>query len=110
MGKGKPYVNDFLYRELNRYSEFREMALRVIPEDWRNGTSVFQEAAQVRIDQILSRGIPEGWGEISIPYLEGRFMEWVTPEETPWLWAYKQLTGALLDPETVRSALNNISR
>lgn len=105
---GTPYIGDIVFEGLSRNGEFLGKARELIAVDWREGTDSFRQYAGPLVDAILGGNKARTWGTFEFPYIEGRAMEWVTPTDEPWLWAYKMLTGSLMDPGTVRRALRDI--
>jgi hypothetical protein len=105
---GTPYIGDVVFERLNRDEGFAEKARELISADWREGTDTFRRYAGSLVDEIFAKGISRTWGDFEFSYVEGRAMEWVTPKAEPWLWAYKVMTGALVDSGTVRRALRDI--
>lgn len=102
---GKKFIGDIFFEGLKEFPGFTEEARKLIADDWREGTDTFRRYAGPMVHEIHGRGIIDSWGEFGFGYIEGRFMEWLDPERDSWLWAYKNLTGALIDPATVRAAL-----
>lgn len=105
---GTPYIGDVVFEGLSRNGEFLGKARELIAADWREGTDGFRQYAGPLVDAILGSNKTRTWGTFGFPYVESRAMEWVTPVGEPWLWAYKTMTGALVDPDTVRRALRRI--
>lgn len=105
---GTPYIGDVVFERLSRSEGFAEKARELISADWREGTDTFRRYAGPLVDEIFAKGISRTWGDFEFSYIEGRAMEWVTPKAEPWLWAYKVMTGALVDSGTVRRALRDI--
>ena len=105
---GTPYIGDVVFEGLSRDRGFAAKARELIAADWREGTDSFHRYAGPLVDSILENNNRRTWGDIELSYIESRAMEWVTPGAEPWLWAYKALTGALVDPVVVRAALRRI--
>jgi len=101
------YIGDVIFDHLMSIPNFRTTARELVISDWRNGTSNFRLYAEPMIPEHLTCG-QSTYVDLRFSYLENRVMEGMDPVHDPWLWAYKNLTGACLDPDTVRKALNDL--
>jgi hypothetical protein len=110
MKMSKRYVGDLIFEALKERPGFTENAQELIASDWRKGASNFREYAESMVDEVFAGTMASFWGDFNFGYLETRIMEWVDPERDPWLWAYKTMTGALIDPATVRAVLRRIEQ
>lgn len=101
------YIGDVIYDRLASVQGFIGAAQPMIEADWRYGTSTFQDYAKPKVTEAFVQGF-RAYGDLSYRYIEDRVMSHLDPERDPWLWAYKNLTGACVDQDTVRKALNAI--
>lgn len=106
----KRFIGDLFFESLKEFPGFTEEARKLISSDWRKGTDTFRRYARPMVHEIHGRGVLDSWGEFGFGYIESRFMEGLDPERDPWLWAYKTMTGALVDPATVRAVLRRIEQ
>lgn len=102
------YIGDKVFDELMEIPGFKEKARGLIEKDWYIGSGKFHGCAQ-RLIEELPFDVEDPQGKRAVTkYVEGRVMGKLDPSLDPWLWAYRQLTGALIKPDLARLALNAI--
>lgn len=107
--RGQRYLGDVLFDELMKTSEFIDKARELAATDWKTGTTLFREYAEVLLNENFAEGGFGGYGSLDYSYLERRVMEGVLDmHRDPWLWTYGALVGALVPPVVARTALNGI--
>lgn len=108
MTDGNRYIGDRIFDALMEIPGFKEKARGLIEKDWYIGSGKFHGYAQRLIEELpFDVEDPQG-KRVVTKYVERRVMENLDPSADPWLWAYFQLTGALIKPDLARFALNAI--
>lgn len=102
------YIGDKVFDGLMEIPGFKEEARELIKKDWYIGSNEFQVYMEPLIDGFpFDVKYPQEQREVT-NYVERRVMEGLDIRTDPWLWAYAQLTGALIKPDEARFALNAI--
>lgn len=79
MSGTKRYINDVIFDRLCMRDNFKTRARNMMTADWRNGTQTFRDYVMPIIDEIFAEGVGTTWGDLSMPYLEDRFMSGLDP-------------------------------
>lgn len=108
MTDGNRYIGDRVFDELMEIPGFKDKARELIKKDWYIGSNEFQVYAEPLIDSLPFEVTNPSDGDLSLPYVASRIMGRLDIRTEPWLWAYAQLTGALIKSDEVRFALNAI--